>query len=100
MTKRCPACGETFDVPYKYRRQRCCSRRCHGRWCAVRRPPRAFQRMGRLGGKLAAKSKRQARARLFLQLMGTAQGLGIALYCLGFQHGQNTARARLRREAA
>lgn len=97
IEKTCPGCGKAFSVPTKNRKQRCCSKTCHGHWCAVRRPDGAYKRMGKLGGKLSGKTRRQDAARKWLRLLGgPMQPAGVALYLIGYMHGQNTRAMRSR----
>lgn len=99
ITKRCAWCRGPFTVTPCKTHQRCCSKKCHGHWCALKRGEQAFRAMGSLGGTRGAQTRRRVTVQNFLTcVQGTLKPFGTALYLLGFMHGQNTVLRRLRKK--
>lgn len=100
IRKICPWCQKPFTVTPCKKHQRCCSKPCHGHWCALNRGEQAFRAMGKLGGTRAAQSRRRVTVGNFLTcVQGSMKPFGTALYLLGFMHGQNTVLRRMRKKA-
>jgi hypothetical protein len=100
IPKACAWCQGSFDVPYKDRNKtrRCCSKKCHGHWVALKRGAAAFRAQGKVGGKRSGQVRRQFAVNNFLKCVaGPMQSFATCLYLLGFMHGQNAVALKYQR---